>query len=286
MDKGVLPIRVIAYHDKLPNLDFRSGYGNRFICYAGLKIFIDGALGGRTAALREPYSDDPSYSGQFIRSDRELYGLMKEALLRDIQVQIHMIGDAAIDQAIRVTEKVTKDIGSKPRLPIRFNHVIVSPSDQLEHLLKLNTVLDIQPIQSYTDRLMAPLRLGEKRMRHTYPFRRLYDSGLLITGSSDAPMEDANPWRGIWAAVCRTDEKGRPLNHFKSDEVLTLEEALTIFTKNPYKAIGWEGYGTITEGAKADFAILDCNPFETGVQSIRKVKAKATYLEGVKTYGG
>lgn len=284
-DCGELPVRVIAYHDKLPNLSFRSAYGNRFVSYAGLKIYIDGALGGRTAALRQPYSDAPASTGQFIRSDEDLYGIMREAQIRDIQVQIHMIGDAAIDQAIRVAERVEKDLGGKPRFPLRFNHVIVSPPDQLEHMVGLNAVLDIQPVQSYTDRFMAPSRLDTERMQYTYSFRRLYDSGLLITGSSDAPMEDANPWLGIWAAVCRTDEEGKPLSHFKMDEILTLDEALTIYTKNPYKAIGWDGYGTITEGAKADFVILENDPFESDPQSLKNVKVRSTYLEGVKTYG-
>lgn len=282
-DNGELPVRIIAYHDKLPNLSFRSGYGNRFISYAGLKIYIDGALGGRTAALREPYNDAPESKGQFIRKDDDLYELIKEAQLRDIQIQIHMIGDAAIDQAIRAAERVVDEIGM-PRYPLRFNHVIVSPPDQLEHLLRLGAVLDIQPIQSYTDRFMAPARLGENRMKHTYSFRRLYDSGLLITGSSDSPMEAANPWTGIWAAVCRCDESGNALDGFNQDEVLTLEEALTIFTKNPYKAIGWDGYGVIAEGTKADFVILENNPLDSDVKSLKNVKARRTYLEGVKTF--
>lgn len=283
-DKGELPIRVIAYHDTLPNLSFRSTFGNSFVSYAGLKIFIDGTIGGRTAALREPYSDESGSKGLLIFDDEELYELVKETQMRDIQAQIHMIGDAAIDQAIRVIEKVIKDLGKKPRYPIRFNHVIVCHPDQIERIKQFGAVLDIQPIQSFTDRFMAPARLGEGRMPHAYSFRRLYDSGLLITGSSDAPMEDANPWLGIWAAVCRADEQGRPLDGFKPDEVLTLGEALTIFTENPYKALGWNGYGTISEGTKADFAILDRYPFQANAQTLRNVKVKNTYLEGRRTF--
>lgn len=283
-DKKELPVRVIAYHDTLPNLSFRSSFGNSFVSYAGLKIFIDGTIGGRTAALREPYSDEPGSKGLFIFNDEDLYELVKEAQMRDIQAQIHMIGDAAIDQAIRVIERIIKDLGKKPRYPTRFNHVIVCHPDQIERIKRLGAVLDIQPVQSFTDRFMAPARLGEERMPHTYSFRRLYDSGLLITGSSDAPMEEANPWLGIWAAVCRTDEQGKPLDGFKPDEVLTLGEAITIFTENPYKALGWKGYGTISEGAKADFAILNCNPFQINAQALRSVKVKNTYLEGRRTF--
>ncbi len=92
-------------------------------------------------------------------------------------------------------------------------------------------VVDTQPIQAHTDRNMAPARLGRERMRHIYPFRRLYDSGLLMTGSSDAPMESANPWTGIWVAVCRTGYDGNPFKWSKADEVLTLDEARSLSTR-------------------------------------------------------
>ena len=283
-DRGELPLRVISYFDRLPRYDVRSGFGNPFVSFAGFKIFADGGLGGRGAALREDFSDAPHVRGTLNHTDEALYDMVREATERDIQIQIHMIGDAAIDQAVRICKKVVHDLGKKPRYPYRFNHLIVSPPDQLEELKKLGVVVDIQPIQAHTDRNMAPVRLGEARMQHIYSFRRLYDSGLLITGSSDAPMERANPWIGIWTAVCRTEYDGSPLKWSKADEVLTLDEALTIFTRNPYRAVCWDGYGTIAEGSHADFAILENDPFKEDSQKIRDTKVRATYLEGVQTY--
>jgi predicted amidohydrolase YtcJ len=285
-DSGDLPIRVITYADRLPGMSFRSGLGDRFVQYAGLKIFLDGSLGARTAALRADFSDAPGNKGQLNHSDEELFDLMYAAFSRDIQVQIHMIGDAATDQAIRVAKRVYERLGGRPRRPPRFNHVIVSPPEQLDDLVSLGVVIDIQPIQTYTDRFMAPSRLGPERMRQTYQFRRFYDSGLIMTGSSDAPMENPNPWRGIWVAVCRTDSDGVPFKYSREDQALALDEALTIYTRNPYRAIGWDGYGVIAEGASADFAILGNNPFEDDAQKLKDVKVRATYLEGVKTYGG
>ena len=283
-EAGKLPIRVMAYHDRFPNLSFRSGMGNDRICYAGYKLFADGNLGGHTSAMREDYADKPGSRGQFTHSDDEFFERMREAQARDIQVQIHMIGDAAIDQSIRVAQRLMKEFGRRPKLPIRFNHVIVSPPDQLPAMQELGVVLDIQPIQAFTDRNMAPARLGAERLKSIYAFRRLYDSGLLVVGSSDGPMENPNPWLGMWAAVCRTDEKGNPLPGQKADEVLTFDEALTIYTKNAYEAIGWKGYGLIAEGAKADFAILENDPYKEGKQRIRDIKVRNTYLEGTKTF--
>ena len=283
-DEGTLPLRVISYFDTLPNYSFRSGFGNAFVNYAGFKIFIDGGLGGRGAAMREDFSDAPGTRGVFNHTDEELYRLVRTATERDLQIQIHMIGDAAIDQATRVCKKVVKDLGRMPRYPLRFNHLIVSPPDQLEGLKELGVVVDVQPIQVHTDRNMAPARIGRERMQHIYSFRRLYDSGLLITGSSDGPMEDANPWLGIWSAVCRTNYDGSPLKEAKMDEVLTLDEALTIYTGNPYRAIAWEGYGVIAEGTPADFAILEGDPFAEDRQRLKDVRVRATYLEGVKTF--
>ena len=97
-------------------------------------------------------------------------------------------------------------------------------------------------------------------------------------------MEDTNPWMGIWAAVCRTNHDGTPIRNSKMDEVLTLDEALTIYTKNPYLAIGWKGYGVIAEGAHADFVILENDPFVEDSQRLKDVRVQATYLEGMRTF--
>ena len=281
-ESGELPQRVITYYDRMPS---SCGLDGGLIACGGLKIFVDGSLGGHTAALREEYSDRAGESGQLLFDDDELQGLLREARERDIQVQLHMIGDAAIDQAIRAAKRVSGLPKGSVGYPLRFNHLIVSPPDQLEDLKELGVVVDIQPIQVHTDRYMGADRLGRERMQSVFPFRRLYDSGLIITGSSDAPVEDPNPWLGIWAAVCRTEIDGSPLKYPKSDEVLTLDEALAIYTKNPYRAImSNQGYGDIAEQSHADFAVLENNPFEGDKQALKDVKVRETYLEGRRTF--
>jgi len=278
--EGDLPIRVLCYHDELPNYTFKSGYGNDKISFAGLKLFMDGSLGGHTAALRDEYSDDASTKGQLNHSSDDLEKIITSAHKKGIQVQIHAIGDRGIEQILDVLEKVISKNGI-PDLPYRINHAIVCPPDLMERIVKISAVVDVQPTQAYTDRMMAPLRLGSKRMPYSYCYKTMMDSGIMLTGSSDAPIEDPNPWIAIWTAVCLSDTDGSPLKGFAPWEKLKLEEALRIFTVNPWIAVGKGGeFGTIKKGRRADFAVIDGNPMQIDVNALRNVDNKATFVNG------
>ncbi len=282
-EAGRLPVRILCYHDLMPRFSFRTGIGNSRIWYGGFKIYMDGTLGGHTCSMREPFSDMPETCGVPNHEDEELYTMIREAHRRGIQVQIHMIGDGAIEQAAKIVQRVVDEEG-QPRLPYRFNHVIVCPKDLRDRLTKLGVVLDVQPCQCYTDRVMAPLRLGEKRTLDAYPFRALWDTGLLMVGSTDAPMELENMWIGIWNAVCRCDDDGSPLKYDPS-QTLTLNEALTAYTVNAWIAIGkGDEFGRIKEGYHADFTVVDGNPFEKDPMELRNTTHLATYLEGEKVW--
>ncbi|RKJ77359.1 MULTISPECIES: amidohydrolase [unclassified Pyramidobacter] len=282
-ERGKLPVRVICYHDRLPEFTFRSGIGNDQIMYGGLKIFMDGTLGGHTCAMREPFDDMPGSRGVPNHTDEELDRLIRAAHRRGIQVQAHMIGDAAVEQAAGAVERVIGEEG-RPRLPYRFVHVICCPKDLRERLARLGVVLDLQPCQCYTDRVMAPLRLGAQRALDAYPFRALWDTGLLVVGSTDAPMELENMWIGIWSAVCRCDDDGSPLKYDPS-QTLTLDEALTAYTINPWRAVGrGNEFGRIHPGYRADFTVTDGNPFEKPAMELRRTTHLATYLEGRKVW--
>lgn len=282
-ERGKLPLRIICYHDRLPEFSFRSGMGNSQIMYGGFKVFVDGTLGGHTCYMREPFDDMPSTRGVPNYEDEELVEMIRAAHKRGIQVQAHMIGDAAIEQCSRAVEKVIAEEGA-PKLPYRFNHVIVCPKDLRDKLKKLGVVIDVQPCQCYTDRVMAPIRLGHSRAKEAYPFRALWDTGLLITGSTDAPMEYENMWIGIWNAVCRCDDDGSPLKYDPSQK-LTLDEALTAYTVNPWIAVGkGDTFGRIAVGYVADFTVVNGNPFERSMMELRNTTHLATYLGGKKVW--
>ena len=282
-ERGRLPIRIVCYHDRLPEFSFRSGIGDGQIRYGGLKLFCDGNLGGRGAALREPYADMPECTGVLNHTDEELYEAMRGAHVRGIQVALHMIGDRAVEQAVRTAERLVAELG-QPRLPSRFSHVICCPDDLRRRMKRLGVVADIQPCEVYADRVMAPLRLTPGQLRDTYPFRALQDAGLLLTGSTDAPMEAEDLWFGIWAAVCRCDDDGAPLPYDPA-QALTLDEALRLFTVNPWIAVGMgDRLGRIREGYYADFTAVDGDPFRRPTMELRSTTHLATWLEGAKVW--
>lgn len=277
--QGRLPLRVLCYHDRLPNYTIKSGFGNDKISFAGLKLFADGCLGGHTAALSEPYSDSPGTCGLVNWSDEELYSMLAEARRRGIQVQIHAIGDKAVEQVVAAVEKVTAEYG-RPELPFRINHCIVCPKDIIERIAASGSTVDLQPVQAHTDRAMAPVRLGG-RMEHTYSFKTLRDAGILLTGSSDAPMEEPDPWFSIWCAVCRANIDGTPLAGYTADEKLDLDYALRMYTVNPWIAVGKaDRFGRIAPGCLADFTVTDGDPTEMPPENLRCVRNAATFVGG------
>lgn len=285
-EEGRLPLRILCYHDALPNFSFRSGFGSERVQYAGFKVFCDGSIGGHTAAMSAPYADNPATSGQLNHDDEELYTLLAAARKRDIQVQIHVIGDLAIDQAIRAVERVTRELGF-PKRPYRFNHCTYCPQDLMKRMKSLGVVVDAQPVQPFRNRRMAPARLGDERLPFSYAYRRFFDEGLVVTGSSDGPIEDLNPWAGIWAAVNRTDENGAPMRYSPPDDRLSLDEALRMYTVNPWIAVGrGDRLGKILPGYGADFTVLDCDPFKLPPCALNNVRHRCTFVDGALAWGG
>ena len=278
-----LHVRIQSYHDKMPSFKLTTGYGNDMLYYAGFKIFVDGATTARTAAMSAPYSDDESTSGVLNHSYEELYEMIKNAHLQGIQCQIHAIGDAGITQILDVIEKVTQEYGT-PRLPYRINHCIVTDEKLRAKLKQLQVVIDIQPSHVYYLRKSYPIRLGTKRcMENAYCFKSLFETGCLMTGGCDAPSttSNVNPWFGIWVLCNRTNVDGTNLEHFDPSQVLSLNDALKIFTYNSWAAIGkGHRWGKIAPGYKADFAILDRNIFAEPLSALKDVKNLSTYLNG------
>ena len=147
-------------------------------------------------------------------------------------------------------------------------------------------VVDAQPVQPYRNRFMAPSRLGSERLPFSYAYRRFFDEGITVTGSSDGPIEDLNPWAGIWAAVNRSDENGVPMRYSPPDDRLTLDEALRMYTVNPWIAVGrGDELGRILPGYGADFTVLDCDPFELPAGELKNVRHRCTFVEGLPAWG-
>jgi predicted amidohydrolase YtcJ len=251
---GRLPIRVRAYPsiDRVSEFRAPGGRGARNrLQVVGVKGFLDGAFGPRTAALRDGYADAPASRGVERGLDAELGAALEMAHLAGLAVALHAIGDRAVARASRLLS------GASPRdPPDRIEHASLTPPDLVAELRPLGGVLAVQPGFVLSDTWLAD-RLGPGRARWAYAFRTLSDLGIALAGSSDAPYDPPDPWRGMRAAVRRQDELGRSANPWP-DQALSEPEALALYTTGSHRAIGIDAGGELEPGAPADLVILSC----------------------------
>ena len=245
-----------------------------------MKFFIDGALGGSTALLGEPYADEPGNIGTAVLTDEELERLVQLARQHGEAVAIHMIGDLAVEKALDVLEKYPVPAGKSDRLI----HVIVLRKDLVERMAKLPIVLDIQPAFVPSDFPWVGDRLGMKRMEWAYAWKKLLDRGFICGGGSDAPIEDPNPLLGIHAAITRrlAIEKHEG---YLPEEKLSRYEAIGLFTSGAAATIGKENSrGRLSAGFEADFTILKEDLFDVEVDRIPEVQVVKTVVAGEVMY--
>ena len=223
-----------------------------------VKIYMDGALGSRGAALNEPYSDQPDTSGLMLRGEDETLEMFEEALKRDVQLAVHAIGDKANTLALDWMEKALEDKypGADPRW--RIEHAqILSPND-ISRFAKLGVIASMQPSHAIGDLHFAPDRLGEARLSGAYAWRSLLDAGAVIAAGSDAPVEVGDPLIEFYAAVARKDLSGYAGDNWHSEQAVSREEALKMMTYWPaYASFREDDLGTIEVGKYADFTVLN-----------------------------
>ncbi|MCP3025387.1 amidohydrolase [Halobacillus sp. A5] len=249
--------------------------GNDFVELGAMKIFADGALGGRTAWLQEDYSDDDGNKGVAIHSLQELETLVLKARERNMPVAVHAIGDAAAEAVISTIEAHPLRTGERDRL---IHAQILNPS-LIERLKKLNIILDIQPTFVSSDFPWVMERLGQVRLKSSYSWKTLLDAGVVCAGGSDAPIEEINPLLGIRAAVDRRASYNN--ESYQMEERLTVFEAISLYTKGSAFAIGKENsQGMITKGYKADFTILDRDLFQLKPHELAEATVTMTVVDG------
>ncbi|WP_438313478.1 amidohydrolase [Sporosarcina sp. FA9] len=239
-------------------MENEATYNEPWVEPGGLKFFIDGALGGKTALLSKPYSDTPETSGMTVLTDDEINDLVVLARKHGEAVAIHVIGDAAAEKALDAIEKHPAPHGKLDR----FIHVNVLRDDLVERMVKLPIVLDLQPIFVSSDFPWVMDRLGEDRLDWTYAWKRLLDRGFICGGGSDAPVEEVDPLLGIYAGVTRR-KPGETHEGYLPDEKLSRFESVGLFTTGSAASIGKENSrGKLALGFDADFTILDRDLFE------------------------
>ncbi|TDL34306.1 amidohydrolase [Jeotgalibacillus sp. S-D1] len=248
--------------------------GSRYVEFGAMKIFADGALGGRTALLKDGYADDPSTNGVAIHSPEKLKQLVYKARQYDLPIAVHTIGDLAFEYVLDAIEQFPS--GNQRD---RLIHAQILNEDLVRRVEKLPVVLDIQPRFVASDFPWVIDRIGEERMRWNYAWKTLLERGVSCAGGSDAPIEPLGPLLGIHAAVTRTSPGNDTV--YGEEECLSLYQAIELFTKGSAFACHHEhNRGMLKEGYSADFTILEKDPFHIDINDLLSLKVSATVVDG------
>jgi predicted amidohydrolase YtcJ len=240
----------------------------------GIKILADGSLGARTAALKQPYDDEPSTKGMMLYSQRHLNGLVLKAHKAGFQLAIHAIGDQTVEMALKALEKAFEEAPREDHRH-RVEHASVLNETLIQHMKKLGVIASVQPHFLVSD-FWVEKRLGKARARWTYPFKTLIEKGVLVAGGSDCPVEPISPLLGIHAAVNRETFP---------QERITVEEALRIYTVNAaYASFEEKMKGSIEAGELADLVVLSDDLQKIEPSKIKDVRVEMTIVGGKIVY--
>lgn len=252
------------------------------VSYGPLKLMTDGSLGGRTAYMHAPYSDDSTTYGVAIMSQEEIDEMYEYAHDKGMQLSAHAIGDKAIQKLLNSFQLVLK--GNDKARP-RIIHAQITNWHILEQMQQLGVVCDIQPIFVPTDMKIVEDRIGRARSSQSYVWKTMREMNIKTAGGSDSPVESCNPILGISAAVNRTDLEGNPQGGFMPDEKLTVFEAIDLFTNGSAFSEKTETIkGSLECGKLADFVVLSEDIFEIKPEEIQNVVVRATYIGGEPVY--
>ncbi len=251
-----------------------------------IKLYVDGALGSRGAALLAPYSDDDSQGLVLIEKDTART-IMDQALQRGLQINMHAIGDRGnrlvLDWFEETFEAYTGTLSFEPRW--RIEHAQIVHPDDIPRFDALGVIPSMQPSHAIGDLHFAPDRLGDARLDGAYAWKSLIDSGVIIAGGSDAPVERGDPIVEFFAAVFRHDLNGFQGENWRPQEAVSRVDALKMFTLWPAIASHMEGErGTIAVGKRADLSIFSADIMTVDMNRVKGTMAIATISDGTITY--
>lgn len=260
-------------------------YGNGMLTIRAVKMYADGALGSRGAALVENYSDDPGNRGLTLLDDSTMEAVTRQAIKKNFQVCIHAIGDRANHVVLNMYEKI---LGFENKNDVRFRieHAQVLLPEDISRFKKLNVLPSMQPIHSTSDMDWAEARLGTDRVKGAYAWKSLIKSGSIIPAGSDFPNDIMQPLWGLYAAVTRTDQDGKPEGGWYPEECMSREEALKAYTTwAAYAAFKEKEKGTIEVDKYADLTILSQDIMTIPTNKILNTEIVMTLIGGKVVYG-
>lgn len=288
VDRGVLKLRtsIMIRENLLPQVEalgLRQGFGSDRLRIGPIKMFIDGSLIGRTAAVTVPFLEDPSDEnyGLTMMSQERLDELVLQSHRLGYQIAIHAIGDRGIDMVLDAYERA---LTAMPRNDHRhrIEHCGICRPDILDRIARLGVVPVSQPIfiDEYGDGFIR--HLGLERVQLTYPFRSFLERGIKLVFSSDCPVSSYQPLKSMQAAVTERTGSGQS---YALEEAVTVEEALEMYTvAGAYATFEEELKGSITPGKLADFVVLDADPRNVEPSGLKDIPIRATIIGGEQVY--
>ena len=289
-DRGEMPLRITAMAagdgDALDKL-CRDGvyrHPSGRLQMRMVKLYADGALGSRGAALLADYSDDHGNRGLMLSSPADLRRIAGKAKRCGVQVATHAIGDRGNHEVLQAyAQALGADAASDHRW--RIEHAQVLAPQDLSRLAQMRVIASMQPTHATSDMPWAQDRLGPQRVVGAYAWRQLRDTGTRLALGSDFPVESVDPRLGLYAAATRTDAEGQPVGGWMPQEKLTAFEALRGFTLDAaYAGFAEREVGSLEPGKRADFVLLAEDPLAVAPEQLRTLTVRATYVDGKPVY--
>jgi len=250
------------------------------ITVRAVKIYLDGALGSRGAALLEPYSDEPENDGLILEAIEKVKIDIKRFNQLGYQTAIHCIGD----RANRIALDLYEEVGIK-ECRNRVEHAQMVHHKDIHRFSKLSVLPCMQPVHCTSDMGWLHLRVGKDRLCEAYPWNSLVKAGSIIPGGSDAPIESPDPLRGIYAAITRKNEEGYPASGWQGHETVSMDNAIKMYTEwAAYAGFEENVKGQIKEGFNADLTVLDRDLLRIHPSETLETKVKMTIVNGNVVY--
>lgn len=287
-ERGLLKIRaqvstpIEAWQEMKKEVD-ANGRGDAKLKWGGIKGFIDGSLGARTAWMYEPYNDEPNSTGVPLNEPKQLADWMRTADKAGLELTIHALGDRGIDTVIAKMKDIAGENIRSRRY--RIEHFQHPSADAIKALADTGIIASMQPYHAIDDGRWAEERIGAERLKTTYAFRSILDAGGVLTFGSDWPVAPLSPIMGVYAAVTRQTLDGANPDGWIPEQKISVEEALTAYTLANAYSFREEGVsGTLEVGKRADFVILSNDPRSIDPENIKNINILHTVINGETSF--
>jgi predicted amidohydrolase YtcJ len=261
-----------------------NGTGDEWLRVAGVKGYVDGSLGSRTALFYQPYNDDPTTSGLMVTPEDSLRAWIGAADSAGLQVTVHAIGERANGLLLDIYDSVAKAHGPRDRR-FRIEHAQHLRRQDIGRLAHSDVIASMQPYHAIDDGRWAEKRVGPERIKAMYVFRSLLDNGAHLAFGSDWTVAPLDPLLGIYAAVTRRTLDGKHPDGWVAEEKITVEEALRAYTTgNAYAVFAEHSRGKLAPGYLADVVLLDRDLTAIAPVEIERVKVRTTVAGGTVVF--